>query len=455
VREDKKGIHIMATAEPALRKLNRPGAREATRGAFFWLSAFYVVYCARPEDWIPPLRYVPLAKISAIFAIIGLLSSMGRTKRGLKSLPSESKYLLAMILLLLVWAPFSPVWRGGAVSHTLDFGKVYFAWVLTFLLVTTLARLRRLIFVQAGSVALISIVSVLKGSSHPRLEGVLGGIYSNPNDLAFAIVLTLPLILLLLLTTRNVIWRVAWGGAMLAMMYTLFLTASRAGFIDLLISAPVALWFFGVRGRRPQLIVGTIVVGVLLMAVAGKHLRERFFAISGSNLQTGLESSAYGSYEDRKFLIERSLTGIAHYPLTGLGAGDFPSYSGIWHQVHMTYLEIGVEGGIPVLILYLMFFYSGFRNLKKLRKRRDLDPEATLFMGALYSCLVGFMVGACFAPEAYQFFPYFTIAYISALLATVQEKDAENAPLPPSNRSERLREVNGNYGREGAVTVVR
>jgi len=30
--------------------------KEGLSGAFFWLSAFYFVYCARPEDWIPGLH---------------------------------------------------------------------------------------------------------------------------------------------------------------------------------------------------------------------------------------------------------------------------------------------------------------------------------------------------------------------------------------------------------------
>lgn len=445
----------MAAPGQVLVKPKKLGARDATAGAFFWLSAFYVVYCMRPEDWLPGLRYIPMAKISAILAIIALISGIGRTTRRIKDLPGESKYLLAMILLLLAWAPLSPVWRGGAIQHTSDFGKVYIAWVLTFLLVTSLARLRRLIFIQAGSVAVISVISVLKGSSRPRLEGVLGGMYSNPNDLAFAIVLTLPLIFLLMLTSKNALGKVTWSLSMLLMMYTLFRTASRAGFIDLLIAAPVALWFFGVKGRRPQLIVVTALVGVLLVVVAGKHLRERFFAISGTNLETGLEGSAYGSYEERKFLMEKALAGIERYPLTGVGAGDFPSYSGKWKQVHMTYLQIAVEGGIPVLILYLLFFYCGFRNLRKLRKTKNLDPEANLFVGAFYSSLVGFVVGACFAPEAYQYFPYFAVAYTSALLATVRAGAAEEAPEGAAVSRTRFREAHGNYGKPGAVPVVR
>jgi len=444
----------MAVAEQAFRRPVKVAPRDPTAGAFFWLSAFFVVYCARPEDWIPGLAYIPMAKISALFAVIGLLASVGKTRRSFKNLPIESKFLLAMIVLLFLWAPLSPVWKGGAVLKTFEFSKVYFAWVLTFLLVTTVARLRRLILIQATSVAVIAVISVLKGSNHPRLEGVINGIYSNPNDLAFAIVLTLPLILLLLLTSKSMIVKVAWAAAMLMMMYTLFRTASRAGFIDLVISGAVALWLFGVKGKRPQLILVTVVVGVLLLAVAGKHLRERFFAAAGS-VENSEDQKAYGSFEERKLLMKLAVSGMMHYPLTGLGTGDFVPYTGKWKQVHVTYLQIGVEGGIPVLVLYLLFFYSAFRNLRKLRKKGDLDPQAAMFASALYCCLVGFVVGACFAPEAYQFFPYFTVAYTSALLATVKEQEDEGAVVNPLNPSSRFRNSYANFREERTVQPVR
>jgi hypothetical protein len=34
-------------------------------------------------------------------------------------------------------------------------------------------------------------------------------------------------------------------------------------------------------------------------------------------------------------------------------------------------------------------------------------------------------VGALFAPEAYQFFPYFAVAYTSVLLAIAKERESE------------------------------
>jgi hypothetical protein len=427
---------------------------DPTRSAFFWLSAFFVAYCARPEDWIPGLKFIPLAKITAILAIWGLFRSLGRTKRTFRDVPLEGRLLLAMIVLLFVSALLSPIWKGGAVNQTIDFAKVYVAWILTFLLITTFDRLRRIIFVQTASVAVICVISIIKGHSQPRLEGVIGGIYSNPNDLAFAIVLTLPFALAFLTTTGSKIGKMLWMSGILVMLAALFLTASRAGFIDLVISGAVTMWHFGVRGKRYKLVVGVALVCVLLMALAGGKLYNRFAALSGNS---ATEGSAYGSYEERKYVMERAVQGIEHYPILGIGANNFMTYSGIWHEVHMTYLQICVEGGIPVLILYLLFFRRGFKNLKILRKTPNLDQQTVLFVGALHSSMIGFAVGACFAPEAYQFFPYFAIAFTATLLQTVKERAAPlaAAPLSPPRNPRYLLETYGNYGRADSATSLR
>jgi O-antigen ligase len=428
-------------------------ARAPMGAAFFWLSAFYFVYCARPEDWIPGLQYIPLAKITGVLAFLGLVVSLGRTQRKFKDLPRESFYLLAMIGVLTLSAFLSPVWRGGAVNHTIDFAKVYVAWVLTFLLVTNFARLRRIIFIQSASVVVISIVSILLGHSRPRLEGVIGGIYSNPNDLAFAVVLTLPFCLAFLLTSKNFVVKLLWTGGMLVMALTLFMTASRAGFITLAISGTVALWHFGVKGRRLFLIVGSGFALVVLLVVAGGPLISRMEAIAGGG-DSRQETSAYESYAQRKLLMKRALEGIEHYPILGVGARNFQVYSGVWRDVHMTYLQIAVEGGIPSLILYLLFFGSAFANLKRLRRRKDLDTQTTLFVGGLHSSMIGFGIGALFAPEAYQFFPYFAVAYTSALVATIAEQDpARNLPEDRKVLRRRFGNISAINRKPDAVTL--
>jgi len=434
---------------------------EPLAGAFFWLSAFYVVYCARPEDWIPGLKYIPLAKISGLFALLGLLTSAGKTKRGLSDLPREAKYFFAIVGLLFLAAVLSPVWRGGALIRTIDFAKAPVAWVLTFLLITTFARLRRIIFIQSFSVALVAIVSVIKGRSVARLEGVIGGIYANPNDLAFAIVLTLPFCFAFLLTSRTLLQKLAWAGAMLVMCTSLFMTASRAGFVDFLVTGAVCLWIFGIKGKRIHLVVATAVMAVVIGVAAGGKLKERFMAISG-NIQTDLDESAYGSYEQRRFLMVRSLEAIEHYPW-GVGLGNFTVYSGTWREVHVAYLQMAAEGGIAALVLYLMFFARGFDNLRKIRRMPVHDPEIDLFAGALFATLIGFVVGALFAPEAYQLFPYFAVAYTSVLYVIAKARQESGVPPPdlPNRSQRRLRsqggsrvlEPVGNRESSGALTT--
>ena len=427
---------------------------DPTKMAFFWLSAFFVVYCARPEDWIPGLRYFPLAKITAILAMWGLFNALGKTKRTLKDLPKEAKILLTMIGLLFVGAFLSPIWIGGAVNRTLDFSKVGIAWALVFLLITTFDRLRRIIFIQAFSVVAVCAVAIVKGHKLPRLEGALGGIYSNPNDLAFAIVLTLPFALAFMVTSKNPVVKVFWLSGMLVMMVALFMTASRAGFIDLVIAGSVTLYFFAIKGRRFYLLVATFLVGAVAMGAFGGKLIDRFEAMEGGSSDV---RSAYGSYEDRKYLMVRALDAIEHYPIFGVGVKDFPTYSLIWHDVHMTYLQICAEGGIAVLILFLMFFWRGFKNLKILRQTKNLDPDIVLYVWALQSSLVGFVVGACFAPEAYQFFPYFAVAFTATLLRTIQEQQPELTPgtAPPPKKPRHFLEVYADHGNTGAVFPVR
>lgn len=448
---------LISTPTQTLTKRAGPPKRELMPGAFFWLSAFYVVYCARPEDWIPGLKYIPLAKVTAMAAFIGLIASPWKTRRSFKSLPKESWYLLSLMGLLFVSAAFSPVWKGGAVSRTIDFSKVYVAWVLTYLLVTNLERLRRIIFIQSASVAVIAGVSIVKGHNRPRLEGVISGIYSNPNDLAFAIVLSLPFCLAFLVSAKGGLRKAGWAFAMLIMSAALFLTASRAGLIDLVIAGAVCLWHMGVKGRRFHLIVATGLCGLLLLTVSGGRLKERFEALSGEDVRTELGGKAYGSYEARFYLMRRAVEGIEHYPILGIGVNNFNTYSLVWHEVHMTYLQIAVEGGIVAAVLYLLFFGRGFSNLRRLRKMKTLDPEAKLLIGALHSSLVGFAVGACFAPEAYQFFPYFAVAYTSALLAMITEQEAvaarSNSRVQPQTHL--YREIYAGDRRPDTVTIVR
>jgi O-antigen ligase len=227
---------------------------------------------------------------------------------------------------------------------------------------------------------------------------------------------------------RGVLRKTVWAASMVMMLVALLLTASRAGFITLVVAGLVCMWHFGIKGRRLHLIVGGGLIFVLLLIVAGGTLKDRFLAISGHDLQTSVENKAYGSFDERRYLIMKSIEGIENNPLFGIGMHNFANYSGIWKDVHVAYLQIAVEGGIPILVLYILFFSRAFGNLRQLRRKPSAIAEFGLLAGALHGSLVGFVVGASFAPIAYLYFPYFSVAYAAVLFAIVQEQEGTEQP---------------------------
>jgi O-antigen ligase len=398
--------------------------------AYISLLLFMVVYCARPEDWIPGLSNVPLAKIAGILALVAFAFSLGQIRQ---PLPNEVIFVILLTVQLFATVLMSPVWRGGALNTTLDFAKIVVIVPVMVMAVNKATRLRRLLFIQAASVATISAVAVWKGHMREgRLAGVLNGNYSNSNDLALAIVISLPLCVALLFLSRNVLSKVAWAVATLVMAYAVFLTGSRGGFLALAVATAVCLWEFAIRGRRTYLLVIVAFVGVVLCLSSSTMLSGR---LKGTFDSENDAASAYDSAEQRQHLFWRSLEVTAEHPLFGVGPGNFPIISDVWRVTHNSYTQMSSEGGIPALILYVMVLWAGFKNLKRTRKLSDSNKEVKLFTGALHASLAGFMVGSLFASYAYQFFPYFLVSYTTVLLRIAKEQAARSVRAEPAEQT--------------------
>jgi putative inorganic carbon (hco3(-)) transporter len=378
-------------------------------GAYVALLLFMVVYFARPEDWIPGLAAAPLAKIAGVLALLAFACSLGQIRQ---RLPREVICLMLLIVQLFLAASLSPIWPGGAFFRTLNFVKVLLIVVVMALSVKTEKRLRLLVFVQAVSAAVIAAITVWKGRLLVgRLQGVLGN-YSNPNELALAMVISLPLCLALLFLSSNKIWKAACTMAMLMMTYTVFLTASRAGFIALIAMTAAVLWEFGIQQRRYYLLALTAIVGTVLWLSSAAMLKERLRGIVDP---TSNVASAYGSSEARQALFWRSVQVTMEHPLFGVGQGNFGSISGSWHVSHNSYTQMSSEGGIPALILYIVILWCGFENVRATKRRAVGQPKLKVLADSFSASMFGFVVGSCFDSVCYQFFPYFLIAYTTAL----------------------------------------
>lgn len=406
----------MATAAAELRvegKAERPQRKRAS-GAYIALVFLSVLYFGRPEDLIPGLAVIPLAKIAGGIAfaalIFSLLSGKARQKLAL-----ETKYLLAFFVWYCIGVPFA-FWRGGAwmmVSQRLS--KAIIVSLLVALLVKEMWQLKRLIWVQAATVALMTVVSLaVHHTPNGRLRGVLGGVFENPNDLAINIALNWPLCAAFFLLAKGFFKKALWGCALAAMVLAVQMTYSRSGFLALVAACTLSVWQFAIRGRRTRLIFLAVLFGaVLLVVTPGKYLgRLASIVVKGETDATGEESR-----EQRRELLIESLRTAMHHPVFGIGAGNFEVVNGMWRVAHNTYTEIAAEAGFPAIILFMLVFYRAFANIRAVSKSQLYREDAdTRILGeGLWVSVPAFMAGAFFASTEYSMYPYYLVAYTTAL----------------------------------------
>jgi O-antigen ligase len=378
--------------------------------AFRALLVFSFLYFARPEDVIPGLRYVPVAKIAGGIALLALIGSL-MSQKGKIRFPLEVKLLFLLLIQMCISIPFA-YWRGGAFETVFGkFSKGVIVAVLAGMLVETLPQLRKLLFVQAAAVSFMAISSILVHNVvDGRLQGAMGGIFENPNDLAVNIALNWPLCLAFLLSTRKGVSKVLWSFSLLAMLYVVYATYSRSGFLALMLAAMLCLWEFGIKGRRIHLVLVAAIFSIVFLALAPSSYYTRLASVVGGNLEGSMDR---GSAQARRELLKKSLEFMAKHPLVGIGPGNFAALSGSWHVAHNTYTELGAEAGIPALILFLLVLWAGHRNLRSVRRSAIYkeNKESRIFIGGLVASFGAYLLGALFADTAYDMFPYFLVAY--------------------------------------------
>jgi O-antigen ligase len=422
----------------AVSSLSRSKGTQENRDrlAYVGLLLFMMVYCSRPNDWLPGAGDLPFAKITGLVAIAGFGLTLLQGRAGFKNLPRPMIWLLLLFAQLCLAIPFG-IWPGGSFEVVFtEFWKAMLVSVIIATVVVTPVRLRRVIFIQTASVTLMSFLAVLglgvrggplkvSGEVGARQMGVVGGVFSNPNDFAFSLALVWPFALAFMLRAKNPIVKAFWAASLAAITYALMGTYSRGGFLALSAVALMAVWEFGVKQKRNHLVAVFVLGAVVMLAFAspagyGQRLKSIFF----EDLDPTRSSDA------RKDILILSLSLTARHPLFGIGPGNFPVVGG-WHVSHNTYTQFSSEAGIPAVVLFVLCIYAAFGSARRASELPEEHAEVKLMASAIRASLTGLAVGAFFASVAYHFFPYFLLGYASALdqiqkrIGTPSSEDSE------------------------------
>lgn len=425
----------MATAAFELRKARRQ--RRRSSGAYWALLALSALYFGRPEDVIPGIGVIPMAKIAGGIALIGLILSLLSGRHKQKFAP-ETKYVLAMLVWYCISIPFA-YWRSGAFNTVFTrLSKAVIVALLVALVVREMWQLKRLIWVQAAAVAGMTVVSVGMHHTHGgRLVGALGGVFENPNDLAINIALNWPICVAFFFMAKG-LKKVLWAVAVLVMLIAVELTYSRSGFLAISLAAVLVIWEFAVRQKRRQLLLVAVLLGaVLLVAMPGHYIARLGSIVSGNEV----DSMDRGSIAARKGLLMESIKTAVKHPIFGVGAGNFEVIGGSWRVAHNSYTEIAAEAGFPAFILFMMMMFRTLKNLKQVRQSPmfEKDSDVRGLCSGLIVSVPAFMVSAFFASTEYSMYPYFLVAYTTALyqITTARERALGEESTASTNPRER------------------
>jgi len=388
------------------------------------LVAFSWLYYYRPEDFIPGLDHIPMAKVAGVIGFLALIGGM--MSGGKVRIPGAVKILWLLLLQMTMCIPLA-MWPGGAFHAVVDkFSKGVVVATLISMAVVTVAELRKLLWIQVSAVALVTFFSIaVRHIEEGRLYGIQEGILSNPNDLAINIAISFPLGVAFMLQARG-FKKVVWAMGLGVMGLGVVLTYSRSGLLAFLLSVAICVWEYGIKGKRQYIVV---VAGLALFlgmgtALSNSHYRARVESIVQGNIEG---SGDKGSLEARKGLLKKSIIVALTHPIFGVGPGCFPLVDQGWIVAHNTYTELAAEAGVPAIILFLMAIGAAFKNIARVRKSHQYrdDPEFRLFTQALRAGLAAYLAGACFASTEYNLFPYFLVAYTCAMVRIINEPLSE------------------------------
>jgi O-antigen ligase len=410
-----------------------------TRGKH-WLACagvylFTLMLYARPNDLFPALGAFPLVKIvsiSVLLIYIGSKISAG-AKLSVWTLEMTMLVVIAALGLLLMPIAASPQQSIDMLTDT------YLKTVIIFILMVNLIDTRQRIFsmwklvvVCGAALGVGAIKSYIKGEfavKGLRIEGLVGGMFENPNDLATALDILLPFAVALTLISKGLA-RLFYLVCAAVLAVGVLFTLSRGGFLGLIASSGVLLWKLG-RWRRLKTTLGVALICGILLAVMPGGYGARIVTIFNT------EQDTTGSAQQRRELLERAASVAISRPIFGVGMGNFHIYSIKEKAAHNAYLEIAAELGVMGLIAYLILILAPLRSLHRIERQTEVmrsksEREMYWLSVSIQASFIAYMVCSFFASIQYLWYLYYTAAYAVALrqIHAAEETEEEMKWLP-------------------------
>jgi putative inorganic carbon (hco3(-)) transporter len=345
---------------------------------------------------------------------------------------STERVIKIMFIYLILSLPLVE-WPGSVIKSGIpNYIKAVVFYFFTIALLTNERRLRvfMFVFLACQSIRVIEPVvlhvttgywgshaSMANWEAMDRLSGAPSDIV-NPNGLAFVILMVFPF--LHYLTAVN--WKIKVTYLLLTpvLIYALLLTASRTGFVCLIVVL-AGIW---VKSRRKLILTMLVVVGAVVAAgFMSSDLKDRYLSLVSKDTKNSATTS--GRIDQLKENLEVAM----RHPLTGHGLGTSveanANYGSFGKIAHNLYAEILQEIGLFGLIIFLFLVKSVIANFRESLKVMKSAGDQWRFLSSLTNGMQVWIVMNIifsFASFGFSSYEWYLFAGLSVVLKRICEK---------------------------------
>jgi O-antigen ligase len=304
-----------------------------------------------------------LAKVVGGVALVMLIAERVFAKKSLELASPEGYFLLAFLGAAAL-SSLTALWPHLAVDAVSDLVKMSIVFFFIVNCANTGRRLRGVMWTMVIG-GLLPAAGTLRNYLQGNLvEGRAAwvGIFANPNELAYSLVILLPLVAFLAVGL-GLVPRLALLGVALLYVAAILVTFSRGGVVGLVVVMGLYAW-----RKRSILLLGLMV----LLVLSGLVLASRFWS-RGENFNNLNQDT---SFRQRLATSQAGLAMFADHPMLGVGPGcsvvAWPLYAPadlytrgalVTHNSLIQALsEFGTLGFIP----FILFIGFGIHHARKL-----------------------------------------------------------------------------------------
>lgn len=374
----------------------------------------------------------PFAAIAAGATLIALVT----TKDPVRLPKDPVVYMLIAFVAWMLVTTFFAIHPSASFIQLQKILKIQLMTVVALAVLHERKHIQLFIWVNVASLGFFGIKGgayTLMGSGAGRVLGP-GGFIGGNNEIGLALILAIPLMNYLRLTSDKPWLRHGLLGAMLLSAAAALGTQSRGAFLAIIAMAFV-LW---VRTPR-KFLFGSILAlaGVSLLGFMSGKWADRMRTIQDYETDTSA-TGRINSWQTMFNLANDRLTGGGFEVYT---ASIFARYSPdptMTRAAHSIYFQVLGEHGWVGLVLFVGIWWMVWRGANELRRQSKHEPDYAwvyLLAGMCQVSLVGYAVGGAFLSLAYYDFPYNVLIIIVVTQRWLSAQLAERRGLRPPNAS--------------------